>query len=294
MAISSAALVPRIRDLLNDYPWETTSTTTDTAGVVAVPDGTRWAEGNIGEWQTGTIGFEKFRVISVSANNLTVSRGFAGTTAETHTSGDRIVKNPLYGGREIQQAATARINEMWPYVWKTGSVTLTPSTTEPWYDLHALTLGIVRATQLYGDGDILVGVFGDRFYGGGKYYVVQRNLPTGLVASTNGIRFPAGIYHATNSINVIDQRAVTGSSDIEDSATLPVADALIHGVLGRLLGAKEIGRVSHGENADVAGSVGVGSRVQLAAYYDQLFWKKIASIQIKLQRIYQPDKVWSV
>src|SRR5512145_2229877 len=113
MAVSTSALVARVRDLLGDHPWGTTSTTENTGATVAVPDGTDWSEGDIGEWQTGTVGFEQFYVQAVVANNLTVVRGYAGTTAEAHTSGDRVLKNPSFSGRQIQQALETAVKGLW-------------------------------------------------------------------------------------------------------------------------------------------------------------------------------------
>src|SRR4030042_1156562 len=104
MTYAKTSLIQDIRDVLNDEPWETTSTTTGTGATVAVPDGTKGAAGDVLEWpDTGTVGGEQALVLSVSSNDLTTDRGFNGTTAEAHTSGDRVLKNPRSSTRKISE-----------------------------------------------------------------------------------------------------------------------------------------------------------------------------------------------
>lgn len=285
MTVSISALVPRVRDLLADRPWETTSTTTTTATTVAVPDGTLWDAGDIGEWQTGTVGGEQFMVQVVAANNLTVVRGYAGTTAETHTSGDRVVKNPTYTYRQITQALTDGVNTLWPFVYKTGTVTLTPSTTTVWYNLNASTIGVIAVTQQYGTSGTYVARYGQR---GNYAFELDMNMPTALCASGRGMRFPSGIVDTTNSILVTDQRYVTGTSDIEDSGQFPVGDYLVHYATGRLLQAMEINRVSGFAHDGVAQTVRETSRLQTGAFYANLAKQKLELLAIKYERQYQP------
>jgi len=285
--------------MLGDHPYETTSTTVDTGTTVAVTDGTRWEEGAIGEWQTGTVGYEQFFVQSVAANNLTVIRGFDGTTAETHTSGDRVLRidNDGFAGRKVQQAITQALLDSWPYVWKTGTVTLTYASTTKWYNLDALTLGIVQVAQQPNATIADIGIFKDRYFGQGKYYIVRRNLPTGLVASANGITFPAGVYDARtsggNSIIVTDVRALTGTTDISDSSNLPVAEAFVYGAVARLLKAKEIARISYGNPLESVQTSSQGARVQLAQFYEGQYRNRIEAIGIRLRQLNDPDVVWS-
>ena len=211
MALSSSDLVQRVRDLVMDRAWETSSTTTGTGTTVAVPDGTQWSEGDIGEWQTGAVGGEQFYVRSVSSNDLTVFRGYNGTTAETHTSGDRILKNPQYTIRQIQQAVDKAVRSLWPSVYKVGTITLSGyASTTIWHNLNAATVGIVGVVQLYGSSDQYAGLFGTR---GSLPFQTNFGLPAALVSSGKGLRFPSGLYHATNDIVVSDMRLVTGTTD---------------------------------------------------------------------------------
>ncbi len=293
--LSSSDLVQRVRDLLGDNPWQTTSTTTTTSTTVAVPDGTLWTFGAIGEWQTGTVGYEQFYVQSVSSNNLTVIRGVNGTTAESHTSGDAVIRNPGFAGRQLQQAITQTLMELWPYVWKVGTDTLTYASTTKWYDLNSLTLGIVNVMQRKNVTPADIGIFNDKVRGHGKYYMTQRNLPTGLVTSTNGITFPAGVYDTsgTYSIIVTDIRQVTGTTDIRDTSNEPVAEAVTFGAIARILKASEIKRALYGSSQTTEATVGVGTRLQLGAFYEQEFRKRLTTLQLRLKSLYDPDILWS-
>lgn len=297
MAISSSALIPRVRDILGDRPFQDSSTTTTTTTSITVADSSLYDVGHIVEWQTGAVGYEQMYVTAIpNATTLTVIRGYGGTTAETHTSGDAIVSNPQFTGRNIQQSITAILNDSWPQVWTPGTVNLTWTGTTKWYDLNALTKGIISVTQVKNTTVVDYGRFRDRYQGGGLSYVVQRDLPTTVVSSGTGIWFPSGVYDSRtsggNSIVVRDIRALTGTSDIEDSATLPVAEAMVWGVCGRLLRAREVSRVSAGEAVTIASSVGAGTRFSLGKQYEQEWRNRLESLKVALFDLYDPDQFW--
>jgi len=298
--LSSTDLVQRVRDMLGYTPYETTSTTTTTSTTVAVVDGTRWDEGAIGEWQTGTVGYEQFYVQSVASNNLTVVRGYNGTTAETHTSGDRVLRidSDGFSGRQVSQAINQAVLDLWPYVWKTGTVSITYASTTRWFDLNSLTLGISQVTQQKNvTSPVDVGIFRDRYYGDGLTYIVRRDLPTAIAASTTGMTFPQGAYDSRtsggNTINVTDIRAITGTTDISDTSITPVAEAVTYGALSRLLKAKEIGRIVFGLPLEAVQTSSTGVRLQLGAFYDGEFRKRIENISVRLRQLHHVDQVWA-
>jgi hypothetical protein len=297
MAISSSALVQRVRDILEDRAFQDSSTTTGTGTTITVTDTSIYSPGAIVEWQTGAVGYEQMYVRSITnATDMVVIRGYNGTTAETHTSGDAIVVNPSFTGRNIQQSITQILNESYPQAWVPGTVSLTWTGTTKWYNLNALTLGIVSVTQIKNTTVTDYGRFRDKYQGDGLSYIVQRDLPTGVVASTTGISFPLGVYDSRtsggNAIVVRDVRAITGTSDIEDSATLPVAEAIVWGVCGRLLKAKEARRVAAGEPATVTGTVGTGVRFGLGREYEQEWRNRLERIKYALADLYDPDDIW--
>ena len=298
MALSSSDLVQRCRDILGDRPFTDSSTTTTTGTTITVADSSLYSVGAIVEWQTGAVGFEQMLVTAIpTSTTLTVVRGYAGTTAETHTSGDEIVRDPLFTGRTIQQSITQVILDSWPYIWKPGTINLTYSDTTKWYDLNAATLGIVTVTQEKNSTVTDFGRFRDRYFGGGLSYIVERDLPTAIVASTIGIYFPNGVYDSRtsggNAIVVRDVRAITGTSDIEDSSNLPMAEALVWGACGRLLKAKEVSRITAGEPLTTSSSVGAGARFSLGSQYEQEWRRRLETLRIRLHSIYSPDDIWS-
>ncbi len=297
MAISSSALVQRVRDILEDRPLQDTSTTTGTGTTLTVADTTLYSPGVVLEWQTGAVGYEQMYVKSITnGTDMVVVRGFNGTTAESHTSGDTIIANPTFTGRNIQQSITAILQDSFPQAWVPGTVSLTWTGTTKWYNLNALTLGIVSVTQIKNTTVVDYGRFRDKYQGDGLSYIVQRDLPTGVVASTTGIYFPQGVYDSRtsggNSIVVRDVRVITGTSDIEDSATLPIAEAMVWGVCGRLLRSKEAKRVAAGEPATVTGTVGVGARLGLGREYEQEWRNRLERIKYALNDLYDPDDIW--
>ena len=297
MAVSLTDLVQRVRDLLGDRPLNDTSTTTTTATTIVVADTTLHSVGEVFEWQTGTVGFEQCYVKSITnATDMVVVRGYNGTTAETHTSGDTIVTltQASITGRNIQQSLTQVMNASWPQVWIPGTVNLTYSATTKWYDLNALTKGIVSVTQKKNVTIADYGRFRDFYTGDGRSYIVQRDLPTSIVASGTGIHFPQGVYDTsgTNVIVVRDVRLLTGTSDIEDTGTLPVAEALVWGAASRLLKAKEVSRVMYGEPLTTGGTVGSGARFGLGREFEQEWQRRLETIKVQLQAAYDPDDVW--
>ena len=104
-----AALQTRIRDNVygqhpTDMPFTATlgaAIATTATTTVTVADGTFWAIGDVLEVQeTG----EQTLVTAVATNDLTVVRGFNGTTAATAVDAGLIVKNPRFSLRQIENA----------------------------------------------------------------------------------------------------------------------------------------------------------------------------------------------
>src|SRR3990167_791141 len=198
-AITQAALIQRVRYELGDNPWETTGSAASASSVVAVADGTDWAEGDIGEFEDDG---EQFWVKSISTNDLTCVRGYNGTTAATQAASSRILKFPRYGYKEVTNAIESTIQNL-PYhkVWKKVGDTVTPApTTAVWYDLAADALDIIDARQLYGTSDTKEGRYGERH--NVRSIILRRNMTSSLVTSTVGVRFPGGFYHASNTVNI--------------------------------------------------------------------------------------------
>jgi hypothetical protein len=279
MAVSTSALIPRVRSYLDERPFVTTASAASSSSVVAVTDGTDWEEGAVLEFQNNG---EQALVKSISSNDLTCVRGWNGTTAATQASGVAW-RDPQYTYDNILKCLESAVRRLWPYAWKATDDTITPLTDGTnWYDL-ADGLALINVVQQHGTSDQRLGIYGDGR--SEKQVIFEKNLPTGLVASGTGLRFPNGFYSTANVVRVKYAAAITGTSDIEDDGELAVADAVIYGALGRLLSGKEAERVTHGEDQEVSRSVRVGARLSAGAYYERLFRKELEMLKILHMRL---------
>jgi hypothetical protein len=288
--VSTSDLVQRVRDLLGDRPLTQTSTTTDTGTTIAISDGSSWSAGDVGEFQSGTVGYEQFLVTADPvANNLTVLRGYGGTTAETHTNPSQVVQNPTFFGRQIRQALDDGVRGLWPYVYRTEDVNLTPVLGKLWYDVTAPNddaLGIVSVTQIYGVAPSI------NFYSyqGRHGLRFDPEANTAVVPSGQGLYIPY-LADPTGTIIVKVMEAVKGQSDIEDNSLFPVADCLVYLAAGRLTGATEIPRVAQGGDLESSTTVGTGARAQAGQTFGGIGQTKLQQLGITYYLHYKPLRV---
>jgi len=266
MTVAAGTIIQRVRNLLTDDPWATVMTgtvSTTTTTTIPVPDGTRWDEGDILEFQDNG---EQCYVRSVSSNNLTVIRGWNGTTATTHdgsTTAIVIFQDPTFTYVRIQEAADLVIQSLWPWVYKKVTLSVTYDATKTWYDLASNFIAPISITQ--NDSSATP----DRLYIYGKKgsrlpVAVRLNLPTSLVASGVGISFPRGFGKADASYPVqVDYAAkltTTGSyTDLTDGI---LAAIVTYGAAARMVMASEIPRVTQDDINMGDQSVVPGSRTR--------------------------------
>ena len=273
MSYSQETLIQRVLALLevqHDYYDRITSSPTDSGTSVDVPDGTRFAEGDIIQFETDG---ELVRVRSISSNTLTIVRGVFGTTAAAHTSGDNIVKNPAVTRQMIKDSIDETFKGLWPMAWKVGTDTVTPAPDTEWYDTDALIRDLIFVNQIWESGGVdKLGIFGDK--GGEKPVIFSRNLPTALVASGKGIAFPGGIYHVTNDINITYRTPFLGTvsagnyTEISDG---PAIDVLAYGAATRIAMGKEAPKTVLEDQAQGEHNTGAGDRLALATFLDNKF-----------------------
>jgi hypothetical protein len=288
MAVSQSALIPRVRDLLSEFgdqTWYTQGSAASSSSVVAVTDGTDWEEGAVGEFQDDG---EQFKVISVSVNNLTCFRGHAGTTGAVHAASSTIVRDPKFSYRQVNQALTSALSRLWPYVYKVTSTPITPTTTTYWYNLATTDIELLGARQEYGTTSIAVGEFHTHSMRptNKKFIRFERELPATAAASGVGVYFPDGFYHATNTVKVRTKSILTGTSDIEDSNLLPVADALIIGALPRLLIDVQMKRLVQGVNLQQAMQISTLGAAQAGSAYEQQFQTMLFHLKLLHDSLY--------
>ena len=117
---------PRLR------PYTTALTNAATTGTTfGVADGNAWQAGDLAETPSGELAL----VISVSTNNLTVSRAYGTISVETLSSGDLLRKNPRFSVEQSKGQITTSLNELRGnglYALSTETVTYT---VDGWYDM---------------------------------------------------------------------------------------------------------------------------------------------------------------
>ena len=308
MAYASTTLLQDVRNILEDNPWETTSTTTGTGATVVVPDDSKWAIGDIGEWSfSGTIGGEQFLVQDLpGSDNLTVKRGYNGTTAESHSSGDRVVKNPTYSVLQIRAAVSATLARMYPSAWKTVTSTITPDTDPSvvWYDSELTgedatgLIDLMRGDQRYGTNSEYLGVYGDSIPGLRSLPIlIAKGMPTGLVASGIGLRFPHGFHSYTTNVAVQFRVKLTDTlsgSNYADISEGLVSETVTMGTVSRLITGKEAPNVSEDARtgqSDVGAFAGVGNlfRQDFEILLQKLHMQQMAEIPPAKDQAYLPS-----
>lgn len=293
MSLSRATLVQRIRRLLDDNPFETYETNGVLAGdtTLDVPDGTKFAEGMIVEFQDDG---EQCLVRSVSGNTLTVKRGHNGTTPAAHSANTVIAMDPVFTYAQIVDAIERCIRGLWPYAWKRVTVTINPNPASTvWYNLASDCIDLIKVTQLYGQNSQHVAIYGKP--GSGLPVQLEHGLPTSLVASGVGIRFPSGFAHSSNQIKV-DYRAkittnLTGGSydDVDDGL---MAEAIVYGACAKLVAAKVAPRVTQEDTSMGDATVQPSDRLGGAAWFEAKRREYLNQLYDELMRTIPPMSKW--
>lgn len=275
MAYDQTTLRNRVFALLggtNDFYGTITGTINSSATTVPVNDGTDWEEGDVLEFLPDG---ERARVISVSSNNLTVDRGEFGTAAAAHTSGDAIKKNPSIPITDVHDAIEVTMQNLWPYAWKVAEDTITPSSAT-WFDLNANVIDLVSVNQIYNTTEL--GSYGDKSQQHGVIF--QRNLPTALVASGNGLAFPGGLYDSSNTIYVKYRARFTGEVSggaYQEFSVGPAVEVIAHGAAARIAMATEGPKVMAQDQAQGERGVASGDRVAFATVLFQRYQELLNS-----------------
>lgn len=275
MAFSRATLVSRVRHILNDNPFYETGLTVAAAGTtsVTVADSTKYDVGDVLEWQDD--GDQMLVTAVPNATTLTVARNHNGTTAAAHSS-ITAAKNPVFQYIQITDAVTATLIGLYPHVYRRVSVTLTPNTDgNKYYEFTTASgndaiIELSQATQVIGSGaSSVIFYYGDR---PGAYPIyLHRDVPTSKIASGVGVEIP---FLRDNSNSII----VVGIAEIDDTVAggnysylsdgIEV-DCIVYYVVGRLVAATDIPRVTQDDTNMYDASVKPFQRTQLATYWEQ-------------------------
>ncbi len=234
---TTESLIHRIRRELEDEPWEDYITSSSTAAdtTITVNQGSAWTEGDVGEFDDGSL--DQFKVATGTTSPITVRRGHNDTTATQHDSGAVVLKNPKLGGWQILNALEETVAELWPYVWVTRSTTVTPSTTETVYTMPVDFIDLISVTQQQTPATPAAYIsYGAR--GGAMPATVMRGLPVASVGSGMALNIPI-LDNTTNAITV-RYRAEPTLTDIEEGL---MSTTVVLGACGKLAVALDSSRV---------------------------------------------------
>lgn len=266
MGVVQATLIQRIRNLLDDDPYETYSTAIYASGgaTVTVPDSGQWSDNVVGEWQdTG----EQFLVRATpTGTTLTVKPGHRGTAQAGHPNGTAILQASDFSFASIADAISLTVQSLWPYVWKVVNTTIVPVAGNTWYALPAALIDFVRVSQKRGTSSDF-GYFGAS--GSNMPISLARRVPASMALGSLAVGFPQGMFDATQTIYVdyraklTDTIAALAYSDIDDGI---LAEIVAFGAASRLMVAKESSRVSAEDATMGDATVPPAARVTQADY----------------------------
>lgn len=256
MSYSKTTLIRRIRDKVGEQAWydSVTSSPTTTGTALTVADTTKWAVGDVLEFQEDG---DRCRVTALTnATTLAVSRGYLSDTPGTgtaHTGPQLVVKRPVFAYAKIVESISTVIDELWPHVYALVTADLTPSQTSGgWYSVASTFEDLSGAYQLG------TGTTPQLFSYGGRRSdhpidLVRRqanNVPT--TGTTGNFVYIPLHWNMTNTIRVNGIRRLTDSvttGNYDDfSAGVEVA-CIINFVVADLLRGTDVGRTS---NRDIA------------------------------------------
>lgn len=240
--ISIANLVPRIRKILGDEPFEdyiiaqATSIITsasNTTGSFFQP--TAWSEGDVAEVDNAT--GEQLKVRVAGSNPISFKRAHNNTTASaSHAAADVVLQNPRWGYDEITNAASRVVESLWPHVWKRATTTVGAVAGTYIYALAVTDcVDIVGVTQkLSSTESVRYGLTNDDGGSQGLPVVVERDHDTfTATAGKVALRFPNGPKSTSAATIDVVYRAVITTSDIEE--TTGIAECVSVGAAAKLL-----------------------------------------------------------
>lgn len=276
MAISKATIVQRVRDVLGDNPWSVnfTQSITATQATIPVPDGTRWDEGAIFEFQdTG----EQCWVASISGNTLTVYRGYNGTTKVAHDGSATPIncyRDPTFTFKTMVDSLQLIMQSNFPYDYKKVEQSLSYSTTKDWYDLNDEAMGLISVSQISSSTRPVLCVYGSR--GSNHPVSFSRNLPSVVAPSGVGIRFPRGWFSMSMPIVVeyaakISTDLAPGTTNYADVDEGVQSEMLVMGAAMRMVMMSTIPRATQEDINMGDSSVTPTARAQIASIFNAEF-----------------------
>ena len=293
MALSQATLVQRVRRILGDTPLQQNGSTANGSTVTwTVTDSSKFDVGAVIEFQdTGEQGLVK--QINSGTSIDVWARSHNGSAAGTTHSTGTIFIDPAFSYVDIINVIERTIQSMWPKAWKQISDTITPDSTSQWFDLAADAIDLISVKQRYGPSNAYVASFGEK--DSGLPVVFGTHLPTALVASGIGLRFPNGFAHSTNTVSV-DYRAklttTVGGGNYSDLSEGLMAEAVVYGAAAKLVGFKEVPLVIAKDVSQGQTPLGPQQRLTTAQWLEERYRAALNDLYDELIRTIPPMHVW--
>jgi hypothetical protein len=280
-----------IEDLLSDFQGYTVASDQVTALSASIgPTDTSFIvdDGSVISVGSLQIGDEMMWVKSTDAISGTVTllprgRGWAGTTAVPHSTGDTVSISPAYPRSRIKTAINASIAATYPMLFGVTSTEFTL------LDVIHLAWGIpadvefvldVRWRDPLGNWQRIRGWEIDRqanpsdFPTGQALLITQRIIPGSTVRVTYGGRPGA----------LVNESDLFTSTGLDES----ISDAIIMDVKGRMLPTLDLARlqVTHASAYELEQTHPVGSAIAAGAKFTQLFQQRLQIESLSLHRRY--------
>lgn len=267
MATTLDTLVARTRRFMRDYPAPvdiTSASLSSSVTTVPVSDGTQFAAG----WAI-EIGYETMLVRSVSSNNLTVLRGYAGSTAASYATSQTVMIRPAFYTVEVIDALNAAKDEMFPLVYKPvldTSLTSDGATYE-------FTVPNLDSTPMPYVSAIDIQISGYTNYRPVQNWTIKRG-------ATPKIKFRSPPEPGTLRVHGFGPFADLTASTSTVDAQFPknAEQPLVLGAASRLLGSGEAGRLRQdtGSRDDREAANRPGGSISLANQLERRFEKALA------------------
>lgn len=273
MATTLDQLVQRTRRFMRDYHAPVSALSISLAAnttSITVADTTVFAANTVIE-----VDYETMLVGTLPSGTVAnVTRGFAGTTAATHTVSTGVNIRPAYYAQEVIDALNAAKDEMWPYVYKPvldTSLTVLSNIYEytvPNMPSTSVPIGAISKVE--------VKVAGDYAYRPVQNWQVRRG-------TTPVIQFkavpPVGATIRVEGFGVFPDLALVG--DTVDALFPHQAERLLPlGAAVELLGSGEAGRSRFdvGARDDREAANRAGGAIGLANQLERRFEKKLSRV----------------
>lgn len=221
-----------------------------------------------------------------ASNSVTIlprGRGWRGSTAAAHATGDTVVVSPTVSRHRVKRALEDTVNAIWPTVFD-------PVATEFVY-----TDRTQLAWEMPADAEIVLDVSYRDVLGDWqriRFWELEQDVSTTDFATGNSLRIASRVPVGQTVRVIYGRRPAVLSADASTLATSGLAESarelLQLGAVARLLPALDIGRlpVTNAAAAELDQPKPLGSAVSLAKTVEAQFQAALAREQASLHRKY--------